>query len=170
MHDKMAHTLETKTCEGLQPYRGAVAFETLRLNTEKWTKTNKRRPTVYLLKIGNVAMRQARAGFITNFFGCAGYDILDKQGFSDVQEGIDAALASQADIVAICSSDEEYATLAPAIAQGVKAKSPNVKCIVAGNPTEIIETLKAAGIDDFIHVKLNLLESLQRYNQLLGIE
>ncbi|MDR0368209.1 MAG: methylmalonyl-CoA mutase family protein [Bacteroidales bacterium] len=169
MHDKTDRAPETQKYSGLQPYRGAVAFEMLRLNTEKWTAANKRRPCVYLLKIGNVAMRQARAGFITNFFGCAGYDIIDKQGFSDVREGINAAVASQADIVAVCSSDEEYASFAPVVAQGVKAKLPNAQCIVAGNPTEIIDALKSAGIDDFIHVKLNLLETLKRYNQLLGI-
>ena len=170
MEDKISHELKAEKREGLQPYRGAVAFEILRLNTEKWTQKNKRRPVVFLLKIGNVAMRQARAGFITNFFGCAGYDIIDKQAFSDIQQGVDAAIAANADIVAVCSSDEEYETFAPAVAQTLKSKSPKTKCIVAGNPTEIMDTLKSAGIDDFIHVKLNLLETLQRYNQLLGIE
>jgi methylmalonyl-CoA mutase len=170
MEDKISHEVKTEKREGLQPYRGAVAFEILRLNTEKWAQKHKRRPVVFLLKIGNVAMRQARAGFITNFFGCAGYDIIDKQAFSDAQQGVDAAIAANADIVAVCSSDEEYETFAPAIVQTLKSKSPNAKCIVAGNPTEIMDTLKSAGVDDFIHVKLNLLETLQHYNQLLGIE
>ena len=170
MLDKINKNIETKKQEGLQPYRGAIAFECLRLNTEKWTKANNRRPTIFLLKIGNVAMRQARAGFITNFFGCAGYDIIDKQGFSNEQEGIDAAIASKADIVVICSSDEEYETIAPIIAKGLKSSSPNVRCIIAGNPVEIIETLKANGVDDFIHARLNLLETLERYNILLGIQ
>lgn len=170
MEDKIHHEIKTEKHEGLQPYRGAVAFEILRLNTEKWAQKNKKRPVVFLLKIGNIAMRQARAGFITNFFGCAGYDIMDKQAFSDVRQGVDAAIAADADIVAVCSSDEEYETFAPAIAQMLKSKSPNAKCIVAGNPTEIMDTLKSAGVDDFIHVKLNLLETLQRYNQVLGID
>ena len=169
MEDKISHGIKAEKHEGLQPYRGAVAFEILRLNTEKWAQKNKRRPVVFLLKIGNVAMRQARAGFITNFFGCAGYDIIDKQAFSDAQQGVDTAITANADIVAVCSSDEEYETFAPSIAQMLKSKSPNAKCIVAGNPTEIMDTLKSAGVDDFIHVKLNLLETLQRYNQLLGI-
>ena len=169
MLDKIENNIATKKREGLQPYRGAIAFECLRLNTEKWTKANNRRPTVFLLKIGNVAMRQARAGFITNFFGCAGYDIIDKQGFSNEQEGVDAAIASKADIVVICSSDEEYATVAPVIAKGLKSVSSNVKCVVAGNPVEIADALKADGVDDFIHARLNLLETLERYNALLGI-
>ncbi len=169
MLDKVDTDLREKTYEGLQPYRGAMPFERLRLNTEKWTKKNGRRPKVFLLKIGNVAMRQARAGFITNFFGCAGYEIIDGQAFSTEQEGVQAAVLAKSDVVAICSSDEEYATLVPAIAQGIKQHLKEIKCIVAGNPVDSIDALKEAGVDDFIHVKLNLLETLERYNILLGI-
>ena len=165
MRDKLTH-FDTGNYEGLQPYRGAMAFEQLRLDTEKWAKTHEQ-PKVFLLKMGNVAMRQARAGFITNFFGCAGYQIIDGQAYSTEQEGIDAAIAAKANIVAICSSDEEYATFAPVIAQKLKAYSKDIQCIVAGNPTEIIDSLKAAGVDDFIHVRLNLLDTLKRYNTLI---
>jgi methylmalonyl-CoA mutase len=146
-----------------------MPFERLRLSTENWEKTNGRKLKVFLLKIGNVAMRQARAGFITNFFGCAGYEIIDGQAFATEQEGIDAAMAEKADIVAICSSDEEYAVLGINIAQGIKQRAKNIMCIVAGNPLESINSLKEAGVDDFIHVKLNLLETLERYNKTLGI-
>ena len=38
-------------------------------------------------QIGNLAMRQ-RAGFITNFFGCAGYEIVESPGFATVEEGV----------------------------------------------------------------------------------
>ena len=167
MLDKVIR-LDTAVYEGLQPYRGAIAFEQLRLDTEKWAKTHGQ-PKVFLLKIGNVAMRQARAGFITNFFGCAGYQIIDGQAYSTEQEGIDAAIAAKANIVAICSSDEEYATFAPVIAQKLKMHAKDIQCIVAGNPTEIINSLKAGGVDDFIHVRLNLLDTLKRYHALLGI-
>ncbi|MDR0603922.1 MAG: methylmalonyl-CoA mutase family protein [Bacteroidales bacterium] len=169
MLEKVNIDLEKKEYAGISPYRGAMPFEQLRLNTEKWAKANGGRPKVFLLKTGNVAMRQARAGFITNFFGCAGYEIMDGQPFASEQEGIVAAVSAKADIVAICSSDEEYATIAPVIAKGLKQQSKNILCIVAGNPVEIIDTLKQAGVDDFIHVKLNLLETLKRYNVLLGI-
>jgi methylmalonyl-CoA mutase len=166
MLDKVVDFQENKY-DGLQPYRGTMPFERLRLQIEKWEKGNGRKIKVFLLKIGNVAMRQARAGFITNFFGCAGYEIIDGQGFATEQEGIDASIAQNADIVVICSSDEEYATVAPIIAAGLKQKSKNIHCLIAGNPVESIDLLKNAGVDDFIHVKLNLLETLERYNGLL---
>lgn len=89
--------------------RAASQFEALRLSTEKASH----QPVVFMLTIGNLAMRLARSQFATNFFGCAGYKIIDNLGFDTVEAGIDAALEAKADIVVLCSSDDEYATLAP---------------------------------------------------------
>ena len=165
MADKIER-LKKDDCEGLKTYRGAMAFEELRLETEKYAAKN-HRPSVFLLKIGNLAMRQARAGFITNFFGCAGYQIIEPAGFPTVEEGVKAAGESKADLIVVCSSDEEYATLGVEAAKQCKAQFPNTPFLVAGNPTECLDALKAAGTDDFIHVRVNILESLRKYNQLL---
>ena len=156
-----------QTCyEGLQPYRGAIPFEQLRLETEKWAATHGGKPKVFLFKIGNLAMRQARAGFVTNFFGCAGYEIVESAGYKSAADGIADAVASGAAIVAICSSDDEYPTYAPEIIAAVKKQCPQSICIIAGNP-ESMEELKAAGAEDFIHVRTNILESLTNYNKLI---
>lgn len=164
MLDKIEEQGQEESGEGLRTYRGAMAFEALRLRTERYAKQHGR-PKVFLLKIGNLAMRQARAGFVTNFFGCAGYEILDNAGFDTVEHGIEAAQAAQADIVVICSSDEEYATFGVEAAKA--AKAAGFIYIVAGNPAEGVEELKAAGTDDFIHVRTNVLECLRKYNDLL---
>ena len=163
MLDKVEEKPEEKV-EGLQPYRGAMAFEQLRLETERHAKQSGR-PKVFLLKIGNLAMRQARAGFTSNFFGCAGYEIIENAGFATVEEGIEAAKAVKADIVVVCSSDEEYATFGVEAAKA--AKAAGFIFIVAGNPTESIDALKEAGADDFIHVRTNVLECLKKYNDIL---
>ena len=141
-----------------------MAFEQLRLATERHAKQSGR-PKVFLLKIGNLAMRQARAGFTSNFFGCAGYEIIENAGFATVEEGIEAAKAVKADIVVVCSSDEEYATFGVEAAKA--AKAAGFIFIVAGNPTESIDALKEAGADDFIHVRTNVLECLKKYNDIL---
>jgi len=158
---------DRKPCisEGLKSYRGAAAFEELRLQTEEWAKTH-HRPKLFLLKVGNLAMRQARAGFITNFFGCAGYEILDNAGFSSPEEGIKAALNAAPDLIVLCSSDEEYATLGVEIVRQIKKFSKKIPVIIAGNPSEIIDTLNEAGVDDYIHIKNNVLEKLNLYNKL----
>ena len=165
MADKIER-VKKDDCEGLKTYRGAMAFEEVRLETEKYAAKN-HRPSVFLLKVGNLAMRQARAGFITNFFGCAGYQIIEPAGFPTVEEGVKAAGEAKPDLIVVCSSDEEYATLGVEAAKQCKAQFPNTPFLVAGNPTECLDALKEAGTDDFIHVRVNILESLRKYNQLL---
>ena len=149
--------------------RGAAIFEKIRLGTESYIQQGNKQPCVFLLTIGNLAMSKARATFAANFFGCAGFRITDAPGFVTVVEGIRAALESEAGIVVICSSDEEYPTFVPAICTGIKRAKPNVKLILAGYPKEMLETYKDAGIDDFIHIRSNVGETLQKFQQLLGI-
>jgi len=144
-------------------------FDDLRLATELYVEDGNKRPSVFLFTMGNLAMRKARAMFSTNFFGCAGYEVIDNPGFKSVDEGMKAAVTSKAEIVVICSSDEEYPEIAPAIAKELKAKNKDIQLILAGYPKEIVDILKAAGIDDFIHVRTNVLEFLQKTSNLLGI-
>ena len=140
--------------------RLAADFEDLRIHTEE-TKV----PTAFMLTIGNLAMRQARAQFSCNFLACAGYKVIDNLGFKTVEEGVDAALEAKADIVVICSSDDEYAEYAiPAF----KYLDGRAMFVVAGAPA-CMEDLKAAGIENYIHVKCNVLETLKEYNSKLGI-
>ena len=142
--------------EKLDQSRQASAFEALRLETEE----SGRRPKAFMLTIGNLAMRQARAQFSCNFLACAGYEVIDNLGFATVEEGVEAAMAAKADIVVFCSSDDEYAEYAvPAF----KAVDGRAMFIVAGAPA-CMDDLKAAGIENFIHVRCNVLETLKEYN------
>ena len=146
----------------LETSRAASEFEALRLQTEHSGK----RPKAFMLTIGNLAMRQARAQFSCNFLACAGYEVIDNLGFPTVEEGVEAAMKANADIVVICSSDDEYAEYAiPAF----KAVNGRAMFIVAGAPA-CMEELKAAGIENFIHVRCNVLETLKEYNEKLGIK
>ena len=139
--------------------RAASEFEALRLETEHSGK----RPKAFMLTIGNLAMRQARAQFSCNFLACAGYEVIDNLGFPTVEEGIEAAMKANADIVVLCSSDDEYAEYAiPAF----KALNGRAMFIVAGAPA-CMDELRAAGIENFIHVRCNVLETLKEYNKKL---
>ena len=145
----------------LNTTRLASEFEQLRLETEKADK----QPVAFMLTIGNLVWRQARAQFSTNFLACAGYKVIDNLGFPTVEEGIDEALKAGADIVVICSSDDEYAEYAPA---AFKYLDGRTMFVVAGAPA-CAEDLKAQGIEHFIHVKVNQLETLREFNKILKI-
>ncbi|MDE5551639.1 MAG: methylmalonyl-CoA mutase small subunit, partial [Muribaculaceae bacterium] len=147
---------ENGAVEYLNFDRAASQFEQLRLDTERASN----RPKVFMLTIGNLAMRLARAQFSANFFGCAGYEIIDNIGFNTVKEGIDAAMAQGADVVVLCSSDDEYATYAP---EAFKELDGRALFVVAGAPA-CMDELKAQGIEDFIHVRVNVLDTLIGFN------
>ncbi len=136
--------------------RAASQFEQLRLDTERAAN----RPKVFMLTIGNLAMRLARAQFSGNFFGCAGYEIIDNNGFATVKEGVDAAIEKGADVVVLCSSDDEYAQYAP---EAFKELDGRAMFVVAGAPA-CMDELKAQGIENFIHVRVNVLDTLVDFN------
>ncbi len=128
------------------PWRMARPFEQVRMRVEKSGK----RPLVLLLQRGDLKMRMARANFCLNCFGCAGFEVR----ISDK--------VAPADLLVLCSSDAEYLALAKEIVP--QSKSP---VIVAGNPKEHIEALRAAGIKDFIYMGVNAVELLSRWQEAL---
>lgn len=154
----------------LTPFRVSNEFEVVRFATERFVESGGKRPTVFLFNMGNLAMLRARAGFATNFFGCAGYEIIDNSGFASIEEGVEAAREAHCDMVVFCSSDEEYPVIVPESVKQLKSHNSKIWTVVAGYPKESVDLLKDAGVDDFIHVRSNLLESLQRYQKILGIQ
>ncbi|MBR3303480.1 MAG: acyl-CoA mutase large subunit family protein [Bacteroidales bacterium] len=140
-------------------YRGAMAFEELRYKTD----TAAKRPKAFMVTYGNLAMCRARAQFACNFFAVAGFEVVDNNRFNSPEEGAKAALKAKADIVVACSSDDEYANEVPQIAKIIGNKAI---VVVAGEP-ECKEELISKGIDKFISVRSNVLETLKEYQQKL---
>ncbi len=147
--------------EPLVPFRAAQQIEGVRYRTDASGK----RPKVFMLTIGGLAFRRARAQFSCNFFACAGFEVIDNIGFKSVDEGVKAALEAKADMVVICSSDDEYSTYAPEAFDKIGNRS---LFVVAGEPACKPE-LEAKGIKNYISVKSNLLETLKQYQQMLNI-
>jgi methylmalonyl-CoA mutase len=158
------HTAADAEVETLKLFRGAQQLEAVRYATDRYSAINDR-PKVCMLPIGNLAMRKARAQFACNFFAAAGYQVIDNNGFESIEEGLNAILEEKPKLVVLCSSDDEYASLAPELFGQLKDLAIMV---VAGAPA-CMDELKEKGIRQFISVKTNLLEALTEYNKLLGI-
>jgi methylmalonyl-CoA mutase len=148
--------------EPLRITRAAVPFEKLRLAAENRPEG---RPRVFMLTYGNLAMRLARSQFSSGFFAAAGYEITDNLGFASAEEGVEAALKVNADIIVVCSSDEEYPVIVPRVNELADGKAI---VVVAGAPA-CMEELQQKGIREFIHMRSNILETLKHFHQLLGI-
>ncbi|MCF6171454.1 MAG: methylmalonyl-CoA mutase family protein [Bacteroidales bacterium] len=150
----------------LRPCRAALPFEKLRLKTNEFAQNNGR-PEVWMFTFGKRSMRRARAQFAADFFGCAGFQLTDNNGFATVEEGIAAAKKARPNIVVMCSSDEDYAENALNIFNALKDK---MIVVLAGYPEDLIDSLKTGGIENFIHTKSNVPEELNKYLKLLNID
>jgi len=135
--------------------RLAEPFERIRARSARHVRRIGRYPQVLLLKRGDLKMRMARANFSLNFFGCAGFDIVQS----------DELAGQNPDLIVLCSSDPEYLALAQEVCPKVSAP-----VIVAGNPKDLIEPLKAAGVQGFVHVMSDAVETLNHWQDRLGME
>jgi len=141
-------------------YRGSEEFEKLRLATDKSGK----RPKAFMLTIGNLNFRKARAQFSCNYFACAGFEVIDNNGFESIEDGMKEAAKKSADIIVLCSSDEEYEKFA---IEAIEKAGQRI-LVIAGNPV-CRPDLETKGVKNFIHVRSNVLEELKSYQKQLGI-
>ena len=145
----------------LTPYRGAMAFEQMRLHVDRSGKE----PKAFMLTCGSLGMARARAQFSSNFFACAGIRVIDNTFFKSIEEGVEAAVKSGAQIVVVCAADDDYIEVAPRIKELLAGRAI---LVVAGAPASAPE-LEAQGICNFINVKSNVLETLKFYLKEMGI-
>jgi methylmalonyl-CoA mutase len=152
----------------VKAHRAAEGFEALRAAVDAFAKKTGARPKVFVAKMGPVLQHKARADFSAGFFGVGGFELITKQTFETAEAAATAAIASGALITVLCSTDDTYPVLAPAFAKAVKAAKPSVNVVLAGYPTEHIEAFKAAGFDDFIHIRANVRELLSALLNKIG--
>ncbi len=135
-------------------WRLAVPLEAIRQRTARYARANGRVPRVLLLTRGDVKKRGARANFCLNFFGCGGFDIEQSDQYAD----------HAADLIVLCSSDPEYLPFAQEVCAAVY-----VPVLVAGNPRDQAHALVAAGVQGFVHVGSDIVQTLTMWQDALGI-
>jgi methylmalonyl-CoA mutase len=120
--------------------------------------------------MGPLKEHKARADFSRGFFSVGGYDVVSPAGFKSPEEAVAAFVKSGAEIVVICSTDESYPALVPALTAGIRAQKPGATIVLAGYPPDQIEAHKKAGVDEFIHLRADVLEVLSRIHGRLEIK
>jgi methylmalonyl-CoA mutase len=144
---------EADAGDGLSAARLAVPFEAIRARTARHTAATGHTPVVHLLTRGDVRVSTSRATFCRNVFGCAGFDVT--QGES---------LPAHADLVVLCGPDNEYVALAQELVGETSAP-----VLVAGYPTTLIDALTSAGVQGFVHVRSDIVETLSSWQDRLGL-
>lgn len=157
----LASDANKESVEAIAPHRWTEQFEELRMRTETFKKEKGDNVNIFLANMGPIPQHKARADFVTSFMQVAAFDVHLNDGFPTVDEAVQAALASNADVAIVCSTDDTYPELAPAVTKGIKAAKPSMKVFLAGAPSpELKEICDAAGMDDYISVRSNCYETL----------
>src|SRR5690606_15412454 len=128
----------------------------------------RKRPAVYLATLGTPAAHTPRAMFARNFFAAAGIAAEAGGDCLTAEDAADGWRASAVPIAVICSSDAVYGELAADTARALRAAGA-AHVWLAGEPAGMRAAYGAAGIDSFIHVGCNLVETLDRALDELGV-
>ena len=149
--------------------RAAEPFERLRAAAESFRKDHDHLPRVFLANMGPPAQHKLRADFAGSFFAAGGFEVVTNRGFPSAADAAKAAAASGAGTVVICSTDETYPELVPALATALKQANPKVVVVLAGLPQEHLETFRKAGVDEFIHLRADCAATLAALQHRLGL-
>jgi methylmalonyl-CoA mutase len=156
---------QAETVTPLATVRLAEPFEGLRHFAASYAAQNGARPAVFLANIGPLADHKPRADFSADFFQVGGFKIISSPGSNSPEAAAAAAIQSEAPIVAICGKDEVYPAVVPPLARALKSARPEIKVILAGLPKEHLDGFRQAGVDEFIHLRADLVAILTALQQ-----
>ena len=161
-----------ETVAAIAPHRWSERFEALRRRTEDYKAAKDDNVKIFLANMGPIPQHKARADFTTGFLQVGAFEVLGNDGFKSVDEAAEAARASGADAVVICSTDATYPEIVPALAPKLHKVLPQARVFLAGAaPKDLLETYKEAGIDEYISVRANcyeILEGLQKQKGMIA--
>jgi len=136
------------------------AFEELRDASDAFLARNGHRPRVFLAGVGSIAEQIGRKTFAKNFFEAGGFEVLGREAKNDVDSAAAEYAQSGAKIAVICSIDKQYATCVAQLAP--KLKSAGARSVVlAGSAGANEAAYRAAGVDRFIFLKCDVLDTLK---------
>jgi len=150
--------------------RLTTGYENLRENLEAYVAKHNQAPSVLMAQVGPVSPYKIRSDFSQEFLTPSGFTIDASQTFGTAAEAAKAVIDAQVAVTVLCSTDDLYPDLVPEFAKAVKAGSPDTVVILAGLLPELTDVFKAAGVDDFIHLKANNLELLNHLHAKTGVE
>ncbi len=146
----------------------ASGYESLRDASDAQLAETGQRPRVFLANLGPISEHTARATFAKNFFEAGGVGALTNDGFADARSCARAFEASGARIAILCSADGIYESMVASVAPALKAAGCSY-LFLAGAPGDKKDAFVAAGVDDFIFLGCDVLATLRRVHDLLGV-
>jgi len=153
----------------VEKYRESEIFESVRQAVESYRKKTGSSSKVFLANFGATQQHKQSSDFAAGFFQIGGFDVINNDGFTSVDEAAKAFEKSGSRVVVICSDDESYLDLAPLFIMAITKIVKDAIIVFAGYPKDHIESLIQAGVDKFIYEGVDAAETLTRVSKRLGI-
>ncbi|MDD5720671.1 MAG: methylmalonyl-CoA mutase, partial [Candidatus Krumholzibacteria bacterium] len=131
-------------------WRAGEMFERLRLAVRAHADPSA--VAVFCANLGDVARYMPRLDFTRGFFQTGGFTVEADRWFGSPAEVADAAMQTTAATAVIVGLDATYAEQAAETARQLKDAGLET-VILAGQPGEREAELRAAGVDQFIHLR-----------------
>lgn len=161
--------------ERLEPWRLAAPFEALRAASDRWLAEHGERPKACLLDLGPPAETRPRVAFARGFLAVGGIatELVEIAGSApqDLDQVVAEAIASWSAtglvLTVLCATDERYPELLPRLVPRLDENGAYI--VVAGRPGAHEAAWKATGVDDFVFLGSDALETLSRWQGRLGL-
>lgn len=162
-------TQAAESIEALPVRRFAEPFEKLRQAAQAHAEKTGTLPRILQVNWGPSRGYRLRADWTSGFYQVGGFEVLNDKDFGSIEDIQGALQSSGAKIAVITSSDEAYVTQVEVIAKAIKAHAPDIHVVVAGAPGETEAAWRAAGVDDFVNVRVNAYDALAGLQSKLGV-
>jgi methylmalonyl-CoA mutase len=153
------------SANALASMRWAEPFETLRDRAAAADE----QPAVFFANLGALPDFGPRAQFSRNFLAVGGVASLGPEDAHTTLDGVVAAFAASGmKIAIIAGADATYADQAESAAQRLKTSGADW-VVLAGKPGESEAKWRAAGVDQFVYVGVDVLKELETLHAALGL-
>ncbi|MBS0189066.1 MAG: acyl-CoA mutase large subunit family protein [Planctomycetes bacterium] len=137
----------------------AEPFEHLREASDQYFIQYGNRPRVFIASLGSPARHLPRTNFARNFCEAGGFEVIGSDEGGSGEDAVQRFRESGAAIAIIASDDATYVDALPTVAPSLHAAGART-VILAGNPGAKEAELRRIGIDRFIFVKCNVVQTL----------
>lgn len=147
------------------PRRDAAPFEALRVRVRRLSAARPENGRVFFACLGDYSRYMPRLDFTRRFLAVAGFESLADRFFDDPKSAASAAAESGAATVVLVGLDDTYGELALETVAGLAALKTPPRVLLAGRPADppdLMEKLKQAGVQEFLHARSSLTEVLDR--------
>ncbi len=147
--------------------RLAEPFEYLRNASEKYKNSTGHRPKALFANIGDVIKNKPRYDFCVGFFEPAGFDCITHDSFENADEVLKNI--NDENVIILSSTDDMYPIIVPEFAKKLKEQYPEKVLVLAGYPKEHIKAFTEAGVDFFIYMKVNVIQTITQIMKKTGV-